>query len=70
MRIIAFINEASTVRQILQHLGEAIQPPRERGISGLGSTKVWLLRAGLLPSGDFFEEWTVKIGIDRGIDRS
>ena len=28
MRIIAFINDASTVRKILDHLGESPQPPR------------------------------------------
>jgi hypothetical protein len=28
MRIIAFINAVSTVRQILEHMGEAIRPPR------------------------------------------
>ena len=28
MRIIAFINESSTVRKILDHIGEATQPPR------------------------------------------
>ena len=28
MRIIAFINDASAVRQILDHLGEATRPPR------------------------------------------
>ena len=28
MRIIAFINEAATVKQILEHIGEATQPPR------------------------------------------
>ncbi len=28
MRIIAFINEAATVTQILEHIGEATQPPR------------------------------------------
>jgi hypothetical protein len=28
MRIIAFITEASTVRKILDHLGESTQPPR------------------------------------------
>ena len=28
MRIIAFMTEPSTVRQILQHLGEPTQPPR------------------------------------------
>ena len=28
MRIIAFINDASTVRQILYRLGEATRPPR------------------------------------------
>ena len=28
MRIIAFINEASDVRKILDHIGESVQPPR------------------------------------------
>jgi len=28
MRIIAFINEAATVKKILEHIGEATQPPR------------------------------------------
>jgi hypothetical protein len=28
MRIIAFINEAGTVKKILDHIGEATQPPR------------------------------------------
>ena len=28
MRIIAFITDASTVRKILDHLGESAQPPR------------------------------------------
>ena len=28
MKIIAFINEASDVRKILDHLGESNQPPR------------------------------------------
>lgn len=28
MRIIAFINEAATVKKILQHLGETTHPPR------------------------------------------
>ncbi len=28
MRIIAFINEASDVRKILEHIGESAQPPR------------------------------------------
>ncbi|MBI3372641.1 MAG: hypothetical protein HY017_12930 [Betaproteobacteria bacterium] len=28
MRIIAFINDAGTVRKILDHIGESTQPPR------------------------------------------
>jgi len=28
MRIIAFINEAATVKKILEHIGESTQPPR------------------------------------------
>jgi hypothetical protein len=28
MRIIAFINETSTVKKILDHIGESTQPPR------------------------------------------
>jgi hypothetical protein len=28
MRIIAFINDASTVKKILDHIGESTQPPR------------------------------------------
>jgi hypothetical protein len=28
MRIVAFINEAATVKKILDHIGEATQPPR------------------------------------------
>jgi hypothetical protein len=28
MRIIAFINEAPTVKKILEHIGESSQPPR------------------------------------------
>lgn len=28
MRIIAFIDDASTVRKILDHIGESAQPPR------------------------------------------
>jgi hypothetical protein len=28
MRIIAFINEAATVKKILEHIGESSQPPR------------------------------------------
>jgi hypothetical protein len=28
MRIIAFIDEASTVKKILEHIGESSQPPR------------------------------------------
>lgn len=28
MRIIAFINEAATVKKILEYIGEATQPPK------------------------------------------
>jgi hypothetical protein len=35
MRIIAFINDAGTVRKILNHIGESIQPPRIAASRGL-----------------------------------
>ena len=31
MRIIAFINDAGTVKKILDHIGESTQPPRKHG---------------------------------------
>ena len=34
MRIIAFINDASTVRKILDHIGESPQPPRIAPVRG------------------------------------
>jgi hypothetical protein len=64
MRIIAFITEPSTVRQILEHLGEAIRPPRIAPARGpplwavaaanqAGNDPAWDLAAQPVPAVEF-----------------
>ena len=49
MRIIAFINEAGDVRKILDHIGEATQPPR---IAPARGPPLWELAAGSVQAGN------------------
>ena len=49
MRIIAFINEAGDVRKILDHIGEATQPPR---IASARGPPLWELAAGSVQDGE------------------
>jgi hypothetical protein len=65
MRSIAFINEASTVRQILEHVGEPTRPPRIAPARGPplweaaaaspleGNAPHWELAAQPLPAVEF-----------------
>ena len=55
MRIIAFINEASDVRKILDHIGESSQPPR---IAPARGPPLWdLAEASALAGND--HEWVI-----------
>jgi hypothetical protein len=70
MRIIAFITEPSTVRQILDHLGEPTRPPRFAPARGpplweavtaappAGSDPQWEPVAQPLPAIDFDQRLT------------
>ena len=49
VRIIAFITEPSTVRQILEHLGEPTRPPRIAPVRG---PPLWEAAAVALPAGN------------------
>ena len=49
MRIIAFINEADTVKKILEHIGESIQPPR---IASARGPPLWEAAAGADAAGN------------------
>ena len=49
MCIIAFIDEAATVKKILDHIGEATQPPR---ISPARGPPLWEAAAGAEPAGN------------------
>ncbi len=49
MRIIAFINEAATVKKILEHIGESSQPPR---IASARGPPLWEAAAGVEPAGN------------------
>jgi hypothetical protein len=49
MRIIAFINEVSTVRQVLNHLGEPTRPPR---IAPARGPPLWEAAAASSPAGN------------------
>ncbi len=49
MRIIAFIDEADTVKKILEHIGESTQPPR---IAPARGPPLWEAAAEAEPAGD------------------
>ncbi len=49
MRIIAFIDEADTVKKILEHIGESTQPPR---IAPARGPPLWEVAAGAEPVGN------------------
>ena len=55
MRIIAFINEASDVRKILEHIGESSQPPRVAPARG---PPLWELAEGFVQAGNY-HEWVI-----------
>ncbi len=55
MRIIAFINEASDVRKILEHIGESSQPPR---IAPARGPPLWELAANFAQAGSD-HEWVI-----------
>jgi hypothetical protein len=55
MRIIAFINEASDVRKILEHIGESSQPPR---IAPARGPPLWELAADFAQAGND-HEWVI-----------
>ena len=49
MRIIAFMNEATTVKKILEHIGESSQPPR---IAPARGPPLWEAAAGVQAEND------------------
>lgn len=49
MRIIAFINEAATVKRVLELIGESSQPPR---IAPARGPPLWEAAAGAEPAGN------------------
>jgi len=66
MRIIAFINEGATVKKILEHIGEATQPPR---IAPARGPPLWEAaeRAGNVPQWDASAQPAPEIEFDQRI---
>jgi hypothetical protein len=69
MRIIAFINETSTVRKILEHVGEATRPPRIAPARGppLRETAASWPQAGNDPAWDLSAQPVPEIEFDQRV---
>jgi hypothetical protein len=64
MRIIAFITDASSIRDILVHLGEPIAPPRVASARG---PPLWNLPAAGADGGDHHAQPTREYGFDQRV---
>ena len=67
MRIIAFINDASTVTKILDHIGESTQPPRIAPARGPPLWEAAAEQAGNYPQWDLSAHPAPEIEFDQRI---